>query len=213
MAAISPIPAEPTPLQNRTKKAPEAEPGGWIRFRALFLAVLLAPVTAFWAVDQAVDVIFSLMIPPVIMTFFIACLNLLLRRFLPHLSLSLGDIILFYGMHTVLCAVCAEWMSVITPYIHSYALYRSSDSRFDRHMNPYISDWFFIPVKDAMLYEDYRYGGFNFAYFLTKLPLWWRYIGAWTLLLTLICTAMLCVNSLMRDEWTNREKLAFPIIH
>lgn len=193
--------------------SPVAESAGeWIRFRAVLWALLFSPITAFWAVDQGVDVIFSLMVPPVMMTLLMAGINLLLRKFAPRLSLSMGDLIIFYGMHTVLCAICAEWMSVINPYIHSYALYRSGDTRFDKYINPYISDWFFIPVRLADQFEDYRNGGFGGSYFLTKLPLWWRYIGAWTLLVSLVCLAMLCINSLFRDEWANREKLAFPII-
>ncbi len=184
----------------------------WIRFRAILWALLFAPITAFWAVDQGVDVIFSLMVPPVMMTLLMAGINLFLRKFAPRLSLSMGDLIIFYGMHTVLCAICAEWMGVINPYIHSYALYRSGDTRFDKYINPYTNDWFFIPVRLADQFEDYRNGGFGFSYFLTKLPLWWRYIGSWTLLVSLVCMAMLCINSLFRDEWANREKLAFPII-
>lgn len=184
----------------------------WIRFRAILWAALFAPATAFWAVDQGVDVIFSLMVPPVMATLAMALINLLLRKVAPRLSLSMGDLVIFYGMQTVLCAICAEWMSVINPYIHSYALYRSGDSRFEKYITPYMSDWFFIPVRLADQFEDYRNGGFGFSYFLTRLPLWWRYISAWTLLVSLVCFAMLCINSLFRDEWTNREKLAFPII-
>ena len=212
MATLSNIPNEITSTLEANSSPVADTAREWIRFRAVLWALLFSPITAFWAVDQGVDVIFSLMVPPVMMTLLMAGINLLLRKFAPRLSLSMGDLIIFYGMHTVLCAICAEWMSVINPYIHSYALYRSGDTRFDKYINPYISDWFFIPVRLADQFEDYRNGGFGGSYFLTKLPLWWRYIGAWTLLVSLVCLAMLCINSLFRDEWANREKLAFPII-
>jgi hypothetical protein len=212
MAIASPLPSEPQNASEDQKDTSANHSGGWLRGRALFLAVLLAPFTAYWAADQLVNVIFSLLIPPVVMTLLVAFLNLFLRRVAPRFALTVGDLIIFYGMHTVLCAICAEWMWVITPYIHSYAVYRDSDSRFDRYMIPYMSDWFFVPPKDARLFDDYRDGGHDLFYFFSKLPLWGRYIGSWTFLLTLICTAMLCINSLMRDEWANREKLAFPII-
>ena len=88
----------------------------------------------------------------------------------------------------------------------------SSESRFRELINPYAIKWLFIPVEDADKYEDYRNGGYPFGYFLSHLHLWWTYILSWTLLFSLVCFAMLCINSLMRDEWTNREKLAFPII-
>ncbi len=176
------------------------------------LALLLAPLTAYWSSDQLVDVIFSLMIPPVIMTLLVAVLNLGARRIAPKLALTEGELIIFYGMQAVVGAISAEWMNVMNPTIHSYALYASSESRFRDLINPYASRWFFIPVADAGKFADYANGGYPFSYFVSRLPLWAPYILSWTALFTLICVAMLCINSLMRDEWTNREKLAFPII-
>src|SRR5579862_10028129 len=102
----------------------------------MLLALLLAPFTAYWSADQVIDVIFSLMIPPVIMTFLVAMLNLGVRRIAPKLALTEGELIIFYGMHTVMGALSAEWMTTINPYIHSFALYRSGDTRFDEVINP-----------------------------------------------------------------------------
>lgn len=206
------------PAQNRpasTEPEPEepaASSRGWISLRAVLLALILAPFTAYWTADQPVDVIFSLMIPPVIMTFVVAMANLAVRRVWPRAALREGELVIFYGMHTVLGTMCAEWMSVTNPYISSYALYASSDQRYGSKILPFASHWFFIPLKDAHKFIDYRNGGYDFSYFLAHLHLWWKYIIAWTVVIVLVCLAMLCINSLMRDEWTNREKLAFPII-
>lgn len=180
--------------------------------RAIILALLLAPVTSYWAADQVVDVIFSLMVPPVVMTLVVAVLNLGVRRIAPRWALTEGELVIFYGMHAVVCAIGAEWMTVINPYIHSYALYKSSDAHFDAYINPYTHPWFFVQPKNSALYQDYVNGGFGLMYFLAHLRLWWVFIASWTVLVVLVCLAMLCVNSLMRDEWTNRERLAFPII-
>ena len=141
-----------------------------------------------------------------------AVLNLIVRRFALRYALTEGELIIFYGMHAVLGAVCAEWMTVINPTIHSYALYADSESRFRELINPHASRWFFIPVADLEKFTDYRNGGYPFGYFIAHLQLWWPYILSWTIIITLVCVAMLCINSLMRDEWTNRERLAFPII-
>ncbi len=202
--AVSAPDARATPLPVRGAR--------WISVRALLLALLLSPLTAYWTVDQGVDVIFSLMIPPVVMTFAVAMLNLLVRRIAPRIALDEGELIVFFVMHAVIGAICAEWTGVINPTIHSFALFESSDTRFKDKVLPYVGHWLFVPLKDADKYIDYRNGGQDFGHFLTRLPLWWGYILGWTLIVTLVCTAMLCINSLMRDEWTNREKLAFPII-
>jgi hypothetical protein len=204
----------PSPVESATAHhAPnQASSPGWLSVRATLLAFLLAPLTAYWSIDQGVDVIFSLMVPPVVMTLLIAIANMIVRRIVPKFALTEGELIIFYGMHTVIGAMCAEWMMVINPYIHSYALFRSSDTRFDKYILPHAHPWFFVQVADADKYVDFQNGGYTFSYFLTKLPLWLPFITSWTVLVTLVCLAMLCINSLMRDEWTNREKLAFPII-
>lgn len=184
----------------------------WISWRAILLALLLAPVTAYWTADQVIDVIFSLMIPPVIMTFLVAVANLGVRRISKKYALTEGELIIFYGMHAVLGAICAEWMGIIQPNIATYALYAKGNTLYQDKMLPFLSHWLFVPVKDAHEFKDYKEGGYSFHHFLLHLHLWWPYIEAWTLIITLVCLAMLCINSLMRDEWTNREKLAFPII-
>lgn len=142
------------PLSNRegvstpAHTAPAASKrASWISGRAMLLALLLAPVTAYWTGDQLVDVIFSLMVPPVVMTLLVAVLNLGVRRIAPRWALSEGELIIFYAMHTVMGAICAEWMTVINPAIHSYAVYADTESSFREHILPFIHPWFFIPPK------------------------------------------------------------------
>ena len=150
MSAPLPIhPARSNELEGSRVVAPQARPGGWLSPRATLLAFLLAPLTAYWSIDQSVDVIFSLMVPPVVMTLLIAVANLIVRRIAPKFALTEGELIIFYGMHTVIGAMCAEWMIVINPYIHSYALYRSGNTRFDQYILPYAHPWFFVQPQDA----------------------------------------------------------------
>jgi hypothetical protein len=209
LAQSSPLPDRITDTSVQEEIQPKRR---WFSIRVMILAMLLAPITAYWSAAQLVDVIFSLMVPPVIMTLVVAMANIVVRKVAPKYALTEGELIIFYAMHAVMGAICAEWMDFINPYIHAYALYHGQDTRFDKYINPYTSRWFFIQPEDADKYTDYRNGGYGFRHFVTQLPLWWRYIFSWTVLVTLICGAMLCINSLMRDEWTNREKLAFPII-
>ncbi len=191
----------------------EIETKGSVGWRAVILAFLLAPLTAWWSVDQTVDIIFSLLIPPTVMTMLIAAINLLvIRRIAPKFALTEGELLIFYAMHAIISALCGEWMWAIQPYIYSYGLYADGDSRFSRYILPHAHPWFFVPRENAPLFKDFAAGGVAAAAIPSKLPLWFPYIASWTVLISLICTAMLCLNSLMRDEWTNREKLAFPII-
>src|SRR5512142_2639032 len=111
-----------------------------------------------------------------------------------------------------MCAMASEWMDVINPYIYSYAVFASRNDAYKTHVLAFVSHYLFFTLDDVPKLKDFAAGGKPFWYFWLHLGMWWPKIIAWTLIAGLVCFAMLCINSLMRDEWTNREKLAFPII-
>ena len=178
--------------------------------RAMFVALMLTPVCCYWSQDQGVDRIFSLMVPPVVLTLLVAIGNRLLRSRSVRLSMSAGELVIVYAMLTVSGAMASEWMDVIAPYIHSYGLFADRNERYRSKVLPYVSDWLFF--KDAKELEAFGAGGKPFRFFVSQLHLWWPKILGWTAIIGLVCLAMLCINMLMRDQWTKREKLAFPII-
>ncbi|GAB4457642.1 MAG: hypothetical protein OHK0029_17790 [Armatimonadaceae bacterium] len=182
--------------------------------RTILFGILLIPLCCFWAQSQSNDRIFSLMIPPLAITMMVAGLNVGVRRWLPRLALSGGEIVVLYSMLAASCAMSAEWMDMIAPQVYGYAIYKENNSRYEEKILPFISDWFFF--KDPEPLKDFRYGGKPFALtmpiFLAALPLWMPKILAWTLLLTLLVTTMLCINALIKDQWIQQEKLAFPVV-
>jgi hypothetical protein len=113
-------------------------------------------------------------------------------------------------MQAVICAMASEWMDVINPLIYTYALFADRNPRYGEKILPYVSDWLFFRSADGL--EGFATGGKPFAYFWAHLPIWWPKIVAWTVVAGLVCVAMLCVNALMAEQWTNHEKLAFPIV-
>ncbi|MCC6728457.1 MAG: hypothetical protein IT208_03875 [Chthonomonadales bacterium] len=176
----------------------------------MLLAIVLAPVCCYWAQDQAVDRIFSLMVPPVALTLALIIANVPLRVYARRFALTEADLIVFYAMQAVMCAMASEWMDVIAPYVSTYGLFADRNARYRSKILPYVSDWLFF--KDRTQLTDFAAGGKPTWYFLSHLDIWWPKIVAWTLIAGLVCLAMLCINSLMREQWCNNEKLAFPII-
>ena len=91
--------------------------------------------------------------------------------------------------------MASEWLDCVTPFIYSYGLYQERNTLYAKKVLPYISNWLFFKTPDQL--EDFRVGGRDFAYFVGRLPIWWPKILAWTGIASLVCLAMLCVNSLM----------------
>lgn len=177
--------------------------------RAIVLSLLFAPLCCYWAQDQILDRIFSLMVPPVVLTLVLVLVNIPLRRWAPRWTLTEGELIVFYGMQAVMCAMASEWTDNIHPYIYSYGLFPHRDTQ--SYVLPYISDWLFFKSPHGPL-EGFALGGRSTAYFWAHLGPWWPKIFAWTLIAGLAAFSMLCINALMIDQWTDRERLAFPLV-
>mgnify|MGYP000026494320 CR=1 FL=1 len=186
--------------------------------RAILLAGLLTPVCAYWAAEQIVDVIHSLLIPPLSCVLVLIALNAAVARAWPRIALTTTELVILYGMLQASTAIASEWMWVIHPLIASFALFEGRNSRFTELILPHVPDFLFFKSDDVPRLADYRTGGYNpfdprdLALILRQLPFWAEPIFWWTLLVTLVCGAMLCINVLMRQQWTEREKLSFPLI-
>ena len=174
------------------------------------MGILLTPICCFWAQDQGIDRIFSLMIPPVALTMVIALLNAPLRAFAPRLALSGAELMILYAMLSTACAMSGEWMDMVAPQVYGFAVYKDQNPYYEQRVLPYISDLLFF--KDPTLLKDFHDGGKPFSVFFAALPLWLPKVFAWTALFTLLSGAMLCINALLREQWIHQEKLAFPIV-
>jgi hypothetical protein len=150
------------------------------------------------------------MVPPVALTLVIAVLNVVLRRTVPKLALSGGELMILYAMLAVSCAMSSEWMDMFAPQIYGYGAYSEHNSEYRERILPVVSDLLFL--KDPVALKDFREGGKSFGFFVSQLPMWMPKIGAWTVFITLLVTAMLCINALLREQWIYQEKLSFPIV-
>jgi hypothetical protein len=178
--------------------------------RAFLIALPLCVPAVFWGADQGMDVILSLMVPPVVCLMLVMLLNAPVRRFWPRRALSAGELVLVYAFIQTAVAVAAEWGAIITPHIFSFGLYGNETNQFGTLLVPYLPKWLFITSPEG--FEDFKRGGWPASYFFKRMPLWIGPVLGWTALVTLVGVAMLCVNALMREQWTERERLSFPII-
>lgn len=147
------------------------------------------------------------------MTFMIllAAVNLPLRGRFRH-ALSQGEMVVIYAILSVGTAMAAEWASITNQYIHSYAAFQDQNQQYREQILPHLPRLLYFGKEEGPLLQDYITGGHEFWYFLSKLHLWARPLFGWTLVFGLTMGAMLCINTLMREQWTANEKLSFPII-
>ncbi len=182
----------------------------WRFLRATAVGVALLPVTVYWAADQLVDVILSLMVPPVAVLMVVVLANLWLRRRRPRWAFSSAELVLIYSILASGTAVAAEWSLFQTPLIYAFALFGNPGNHFDTLMLPNLPPSLYL--KDADALHAFLSGGRGWADLFGHLGMWACPVLLWTALASSLCLAMQCINSLMRRQWTQREKLTFPLI-
>jgi hypothetical protein len=188
---------------------PESSTPRKVRARAVVLSFLFTPLICYATTQQPLSTPFSLIVPPVGLLIVLVALNAPFRRWLPKLALTQADLIVIFSLTAIAAAVGSEYTFVGHAAIHEYPL-EPDNAVVKNQLMVHMPDW--LVIKDKSLVEDISGGGKGAAYVLTKLPVFFpRYVW-WVALLTTSCLAMLCINSLMRNMWCRKERLAFPLI-
>jgi hypothetical protein len=209
MASTVPQDANP---QDGDSKGPATAPGGFrpVRGRAVLVSLLLVPLVIYATTGATQSHIFSLMVAPISALLILLLINFPLRHFAPKLSFSQSDLVVIFGVLSIASSVAGEWAWISQPSIHFYALFQDSNPQWKNTLLLHLPDW--LIVKDKALVQDLQSGGRDLGYVLGKADLFWPRYLAWTLIISTVCFAMLCINSLMRGAWTVRERLTFPLI-
>jgi hypothetical protein len=182
-----------------------------MRARALVLGLLLSVLVTYAVANANASSIFSIMVPPISCLLLLIVLNVPLRLFLPKLSLSQTDLIVVFAITSVAGAVSGEFATMDEPFHRYMPQTAKTDATVRDYFMKQVPDS--MAVKDLSQVQDIDGGGKDWHYafhkFVTVLgPKIWP----WVILLGAAGLAMLCINSLMREAWCEKERLAFPLI-
>jgi hypothetical protein len=150
------------------------------------------------------NVIFTLLV--------LIILNLGLKAMAPRWAFTQAEFICVYAMLTVASALAGHdtlqlhFPALSMPwYVNNVNPERNWSSMFLR----YVPKW--LTVSDMSVIKS-LYEGHSTLYTKAKLLAWAGPILWWTLFIFVLGGVFLCMNVLVRKQWTEHEKLAFPII-
>ena len=171
--------------------------------------VMCLPVS--WAVAGSTESgIFSLMTQPIAGLIALLLLNIPLRKFVPKLALRQTDLIVCFAIMSVAGAIAGEWNGWVQANIFNFPFESRTNAVFRDQFDKHIPNW--LAIHDMSKVQDIEGGGKPWQYAFSKLPLFLPYYLVWGALVLSACFAMLCINSLMRGAWCERERLTFPLI-
>ncbi len=194
---------------------------GWITGRALLIGSLAAAVIGLlapWAIHvmrgsyMALD--FSTPAAVGLMFFLVAGPNLLALHLRRRLALSSAELITIYSMMIVASAIPTMGLTAqLIPISTGAHYYASPENNWNELVIPHIAKWL-LPKGaglDASI-VDYLYEGLPVG---ATVPwgAWTTSLAAWLAFLLALHLAMICMMVLLRKQWVENERLAYPLTY
>ena len=191
----------------------QSKPASW---RAIALGLILIPINCYWLVQvelvqfSTYPTIISLIFTVVFCLFVLILLNQLLKRFLPQWALGQDELLLIFVMLSVVSATAGcSVMEILIPILGHAFWFATPENDWTHLLGIYIPTW--LSVDDKSVLAGY-YHGDSSLYTVQHISSWLIPVISWFTFLFALLLVMLCINIILRKQWTEREKLAYPII-
>lgn len=190
-----------------------------VTWRSVVIGLFLIPLNAVW-IMQMEAVYYSAHSTLIALFFNVVCnllilvlLNIPLRKLSPNLAFNQGELITIYVMLSLSSALVGHSMLQILPATMAAPLALATPENDWRDLFwRYIPQW--LAISDERALEGYVRGvkkGEPSLYLPRNIDAWLMPVLAWTAFVVVLMFVMLCINIIIRKQWTDREKLTYPI--
>jgi len=184
--------------------------------RALLVSLILMPLNAYWVTRMEVvryaghPTTISLFFNVVFLLAVLLGLNSIVRRISRRLALTPAEMLTTYIMLALGSAVAGhDMVEVLTPILSHAHFYARPENGWLTEIIPYIPKW--LSVSDQQSLKEF-YEGTNTFYVARNVHAWMGPVLWWTGLLAVLGFMMLCINTLLRRQWTESERLSYPLV-
>jgi len=189
----------------------------FVSVRAIAIACALMPLLALWVVQAELiwysghSTAISLFFHVTFVIFILALGNLCLEKWFPRAALSPGELMTIYMMLAVAGTFCShDLLQVMIPMLSFPKYFANPQNNWEEVLLKHIPSWSIlsgdrealtgIAVGNASLYRP------------NVLLAWWRPLAFWLVFLMALMGALMSINLFFRQQWTERERLSFPVI-
>lgn len=203
--------------QRHTKQvsAPPQASSWRLRARAPITATLLSIPNAYWIVqiekvrDGPYPTTISLLMNALLWLTLLLVANALLGRLRPHWRFTPPELLLIYTMLSVASAMAGHDFTPVLVQMIAHPTYYVCEGV----LPPSVSD----ALPSALIVQDYEalrpyFIGNSTLYRWEHLAAWLAPVAVWLVFIALLWWTMLCLVSLVRRQWMDSERLAFPLV-
>ena len=140
------------------------------------------------------------------MLFVLTGLNLLCRALLPGLAMSAAEILVVYCMITTSSVLSSSGqLHFIVPTVVAAWHYANAENAWAGMFHRFVPPW--MAQTDPAVLEGFYQGKSTPPW-----PQWLPQMAVWTGFMLTLAFATLCIASLLRRQWVDRERLTFPTV-
>ena len=186
-----------------------------VTIRAILIGLLLIPINSYWHIQMTLvwlmnfPAILALFFNVIFIIFVLVAINHLLKKYVPKIAFHQGELLTIYIM---LCSATAlngyDMMQCLVSLISTGTWYATPENEWIELFGHYLPDW--LVIKNREVLRPFYEGETSF-YVAKYIRGWAVSIASWTLFTTVLIFVMVCINVLLRKQWIENERLAYPI--
>jgi len=190
-----------------------------VTWRAVLIGIILIPLNSYWIIQMesvyysAHSTLFSLFFNVVFTLLILMLLNVLLKKLSSRLVIKQGELLIIYIMLSQASALAGHSMMQLLPPIIAapYGL-ATPENEWQDLFGRYIPKW--LAVSDEGALNDYIKGakGASTLYTIRHIKAWLLPVIFWSIFICVLMFTTICINVIIRKQWTDRERLTYPIV-
>lgn len=151
-----------------------------------------------------------LFITPIFILFLASLANIAVRRIAPRWALGRSELLTIYIMIvTASCMASHDLIQNLFGVIAHPTQFATDTNQYDKLFGKYLPQHMF--VTDKLAVKGLYSGGVN-PFVWSILRCWVTPLALWGSLILVLISMMLAINVLIRKQWTEHEKLVFPLV-
>ncbi len=192
----------------------ESERPRYITKKAVAVGLLMVVVNAYWVglASELWYAVYTLVSPfsnAVFTLVVLLGLNAGLRRFAPRAALTSAELLLVYVMVTMVSTISGHaMMAILTGALAHPFWFASPENQYAQLFHRFIPDW--MTVRDPELLRGY-FEGESSVLSMELLRVWTGPVLIWSGFILALYGSLLGFSLLFRKQWSEREKLSFPL--
>jgi len=187
-----------------------------VTLRSVLLGTILLPINAYWVIQMEIvrysahPTTVSLFFNCVFILVVLTGINWLLTKVARgRFALYQGELLLVYSMLCIgSCMAAHDMGQILVPHLTWPYSQATTSNGYAPLMWRFLPKWAMVSDNEAV--RTFWLGN-DTLYTAEHLRAWIRPTIIWTAFMTLLLFVMQCVNSVIRKQWSEHEKLSYPL--